>query len=256
VNIFVALILGIVQGLTEFFPVSSSFHLKIAKVLLGVDQGVNYTLFDLSCHMGTLCIVLFFLRKSIIETLTSWRKFFLVALALMPLIPVYLLIHSIRQVAYNEKLMGIYLIILALLLFYATKKEVVSSMKFKIKDVLCIGGMQTIALIPGFSRSGMTISTALLRGWSVKDAINFSFLLAIPTILGGSLLEGVKAMTEAGEEQILPFSIYVTGFCTSLLTGILPAKFIFSLTEKRELRPFAYYCFSIGIISLLYFNLF
>lgn len=254
-----ALILGIVQGITEFFPVSSSFHLKMTKLFLGLDNGFKSTLFDLSCHLGTLCLVIFFLRREILEVLLSLKKMALITIALIPLVPVYLLISPIRELAYNEHFMGFYLIILSFLLFFVANRESfypqnkTTESYYKIRDMLFIGGMQSIALIPGFSRSGLTVSGATFRGWRIEEAIRFSFLLAIPTILGGSCLEVTKFAMHKSAEEILPISNYLIGFSSSLIAGILPCKLIFSIKNKKWFNIFAIYCFLIGTITAFNF---
>jgi undecaprenyl-diphosphatase len=237
-----ALILGLVQGVTEFFPISSSAHLRLAKWFLSIPDGEHLLFFDLSCHAGTLFALMIFLRKEIWEILTSWRKMALYFLALLPLIPAYFFLKPVRVAASHPAYLGYALMGTALLLFIASKKiDKVPGKKWK--NVLCIGLMQTLALIPGISRSGSTISAARFCGWSWKEAAQFSFLLSVPTILGGEALELMKGH----EGNLISLPCYLTGFLASFALGLICVRFVFWIYEKEIVRPFAYYCAALGI---------
>lgn len=243
-SLFQALILGLVQGLTEFFPVSSSAHLRLAKWLLGIQDGEHLLPFDLFCHFGTLLALLWYLRKDVWKILSSFRSIALYFLALIPLIPAYFLLSPLRKAVSHPAYLGFALIFTAFLLFSATlRKE--TKLEKKWKDVLCIGLMQTLALVPGISRSGSTISAARLLGWNWLDAARFSFLLAIPTILGGEILELMKHGIHLGASP----SCYIGGFTSSLLCGLLSVRFVFAIYEKERVAPFAWYCLILGIIA-------
>ena len=127
--------------------------------------------------------------------------------------------------------------------------------KRKIKDVLLIGTAQALALIPGMSRCGATISASFIRGWKMQKAITFSFMLAIPTIIGGNILESIK-MLKLKELNMPNISApsYLIAFLSSFIIGLISIRFIFSLTDKKKIRPFALYCISMGIISFIYIN--
>ena len=139
--------------------------------------------------------------------------------------------------------------ITAALLFIASRKKEMSPSK-KWQHVLCIGIMQTMALIPGISRSGSTISAARFCGWSWRDAVLFSFLLAIPTILGGELLEAMKGHEASGVSTIC----YVGGFFASFLLGLFAVRFIFWVYETGKVRPFAWYCLAAGVFARVLFR--
>ncbi len=240
-NIFQAILLGIVQGLTEFFPVSSSAHLKLARWFMGIPSD---TFFDLVCHSGTLVALLLFLRKDVWEVLKSVRKMALFILALIPLIPGYFLLKPVRLALSEPAYLGFALMVTGALLFGASKKKDVIPNK-KWHHVLCIGMMQTMALIPGISRSGSTIATARFCGWDFREAAKFSFLLAIPTILGGELLEIFR-----GEEITqMDWGCYVGGFFASFGLGLVGVRFIFWVYEKEKVRPFAWYCLGLGLFA-------
>lgn len=251
-SLFDAIILGIVQGLTEFFPVSSSTHLKFAKMFLGIKDPENYLLFDLFCHLGTVMAAIFFFRREIKDVFLDKKIFFLFFLALLPLIPCYFLFKPLREA--ESSLQGYCLILTAALLFSSSlikdrPREACNKRKFK--DVLFIGAMQGMALIPGISRSGSTISAALFRGWDVKEAVRFSFLLAIPTVLGGSFLECAKIVSHS-KELVFSLPACLLGFGASLLVGLLGVRLISLVFKKKNLRPFALYCLFLGILSLIY----
>jgi undecaprenyl-diphosphatase len=249
-----ALILGLVQGATEFFPISSSAHLRMAKWLLGISDGEHLLFFDLLCHLGTLFALLIYLRKEIFQVLTSLEKIKLFFLALIPLVPAYFFLKPLRVAAADPSFLGYALMISSLLLFIADrKKEIVLqplNTSKKWKNVLCIGLMQTIALVPGISRSGSTISAARLCGWEWKEAARFSFLLAIPTILGGQFLEMLKVHPASG----VNYECYAGGFLSSFAFGLISVRFVFWIYEKEKVRPFAWYCLAAGLFAWTIFN--
>lgn len=258
-----ALILGFIQGVTEFFPISSSAHLKLAKLFLGIDAEKDL-LFDLICHLGTLFACIAYLRKEIQNVFRDRTRFFLIFLALAPLIPFYFFLKPVRVHLSRIRLLGFSLIFTGLLLFFVSKKSHrktfvnFSSQPFrrKIHDVLFIGCMQTLALIPGISRAGSTITAACFRGWHWKEAVCFSFLLAIPTILGGSALEVMKAVSSPFPLLHEPVECYLAGFVTSFLVGLISARLLFCSFEKKKTGLFAWYCLILGLTTSVYLNFF
>lgn len=261
VSFFQALLFGLIQGFCEFLPISSSAHLQFFKYFSKLDTAGFSPIFELVCNLGTTLVTIIYLRKKIIHLLLYERKSLLfIALAIIPLIPTYLFFKSIKSLTYKMELLGLFFIFTSALLFFASniqkKKKSNSSLIGKIKDVLFIGSMQTLALIPGISRSATTISAGCMRGWHIMDAISFSYILAIPTILGGSLLEYLKLWSKKEPVMEMSFSSYLIGFCASFIAGAIMIRYVFSLKENKKLLPFAWYCLIIGIISLIYFNLF
>lgn len=245
-SIFQAIFLGIVQGLTEFFPISSSAHLQLARWLMGIEKDV---FFDLVCHSGTLFALLFFLRHEIWEVLKSPYKIAIFTLALIPLIPGYFLLKPIREILSEPRFLGYALMATGAILFAASKKKDVIPQK-KWHHVLCIGFAQMMALIPGISRSGSTIAAARFCGWDFRDAVKFSFLLAIPTILGGEMLEIVKGH---GETKAA-LSCYLGGFIASLGLGLIAVRFIYWVYETKKLPHVACYCLAIGFFAWAIFH--
>lgn len=255
--------LGIVQGLTEFFPVSSSAHLKLAKWLLGVPDGEHLLYFDLVCHSGTLLALIWFLKKDILAVFSSFRTTLLYGVALVPLVPAYFLLKPIRVAASEPSLLGYFLLFTSFLLFAASRQSVPahagsavpekSDEPLKLKDVLCIGIMQAFALIPGISRSGSTISAARFLGWDWLLAARFSFLLGIPAILGGQALETLKLL-KGSAGLPLPLSLYGAGFAASFACGLISVRFIFRIYERGAVRPFAWYCLAAGLFAIWAFH--
>ena len=243
---FQAIILGIVQGLTEFFPVSSSAHLKLARWFMQIEGDL---FFDLVCHTGTLLALLIFMRNEVFEVLKSIRKIALFTFALLPLIPGYFFLKPLRELLSAPSFLGYALIVTGVLLLAASKKKDVIPNK-KWQHVLCIGMMQTMALIPGISRSGSTIAAARFCGWDFCEAAKFSFLLAIPTILGGELLEWMRSDAEAQVNM----SCYLGGFFASFGLGLVGVRFIFWVYKAEKVRPIAWYCIGIGLFAWISFH--
>jgi undecaprenyl-diphosphatase len=239
-----ALLLGILQGLTEFLPISSSAHLQLAKRCLGVEGGEELILFDLVCHAGTLTALLSFLRRDVTALFTSDRsKLFLLFLALLPLVPCYWLLKPVRLWASEPHLLGFWLMGTGCILCAGRWLRVAPG--GRVRDALCIGVLQSAALIPGISRSASTISAACALGWRPKEAVRFSFLLAIPTILAGTSLEGVKLLAEG--EASLSFSSCLIGFVSSCGVGFLVVRRALGWLEKGRFAPCAWYCAALGV---------
>lgn len=254
-----AFIFGFLQGITEFLPVSSSAHLKLAKLFFGVEGSEGQVVFDLVCHLGTLAAVIYYLKKEIIEVIHHQRyKLVLLFIALLPLIPGYFLLKPVRDFASQPSLLGICLMITGTILFIGNKvripRSLPTTLKREIGDVLWIGAMQSTALIPGISRSASTISCAKALGWTAKEAVRFSFLLSIPTIIGGNCLELLKISLAHEKLPHISPTVYATGFLTSLLIGCIAVRFAIQVLEKGNLKPFAWYCFGLGATVTIYLN--
>lgn len=251
-----SLLLGIVQGLTEFLPVSSSAHLKITKYFLDLPEQSHSVLLDLSCHLGTLVALLYFLRKDIFSLLKNTKEWLFYFLALIPLIPCYFLLKPLREIASQSTFLGPCLMTTGLILLAGQSLRMPRSKargkSAKIQDVLMIGALQSAALIPGISRSAATISCARFLGWSSKEAVRFSFLLSIPTIIGGNMLELLKSSSSLDSASISSLGI---AFGSSLLIGLFFVKKALEFLEKGNIMPFAWYCLSIGTFATLYFTL-
>ena len=240
---FHALLLGIVQGITEFFPVSSSTHLYFVKKLMGITHSGGMLIFDLFCHLGTLLALLISLRADILRLFSSFRAMGLMALALFPLIPSYLIFKPLRIILADSS--PLFLMGTSLLLFAALKKNR-GGCGPKWRDMLCIGMAQSLALLPGISRSGSTIAIARLLGWRWEEAARFSFLLAIPAVFGGTALE----LLHIHKVQV-PWRACGIGFSVSFLVGWGALRLLFRWLSPRMMRIFAWYCLAAGLISFV-----
>lgn len=239
-----AICLGVVQGIVEFLPVSSSAHLKALEKFLNIHA--NNLSFELACHLGTTFALIIFFRKEIFNIFfRDQKQIILFALALLPLVPTYLFFNSllkkIGQINSGFFLIGTSFFLLST--FFMKEKH--SSFKQKRGDVLFIGCMQCLALIPGFSRSGMTVFGGCFRGWPIKEATAFSFLLAIPAVLGGVFLEGIFSKESF---DLIPAAL---GFLSSFLSGLVGVNLIYKMFTKRNMLVFAAYTFIIGVLWLL-----
>jgi len=244
-EILKAVLIGVVQGITEFFPISSSAHIQLFKRILELDN--TSPLLELSCHVGTLGCVALYLRSEIWKVFCSLSKLKNIILALLPLIPVYFFLKPLVFYFSSLKFMGFFFCCSALLLFISSYAKVNTSENTKKnKDFLFIGSMQAIALLPGISRSGATISAARIRGWSLSSSVIFSFLLSIPTISGGFLLELWKSKSE----YVIFEWIYLAAASSSFITGLLTIRLFFFILKKGRFSIFAWYCLVLGIILL------
>lgn len=256
------MLLGIVQGITEFFPVSSSTHLTLAKTLMGVPNGEVMIVFDLVCHLGTLAAALYAFRQDIYLLFTIRRdKLWQLMLAMVPLIPAYFLLKPLRQSIHGFGALGATLTITALILFigqrFRVKESATIAWPRRARDALCIGTLQATALIPGISRSASTISCARCLGWNSSEAVRFSFLLAIPTVLGGNCLEALHLFRSSTLCLDLPISLSccLIGFGASAAGALAIIGPAIRFLEKGRLSPFAWYCLALGS-GLILFSLF
>ena len=188
-----ALCLGLIQGVTEFFPVSSSAHLKIFKTYFGIPIGEETVIFDLFCHLGTLLALIYYFRRDLLEFFYYPKRLIPFMIALVPLVPFYFLLKPLREALSKPEYLGFCLIGTAAILYGASLIQRKVKAKFTNKDALFIGTFQGVALIPGISRSAATIGAGLWRGATPSEAVRFSFLLSLPAVSGGTFLELIKA---------------------------------------------------------------
>jgi len=266
-------LLGIIQGLTEFLPVSSSGHLILAQTFLGVtdpsEAGGSAMLLEVMLHVATGIAVLYVFRKDIMSIITGCvskdtlvRKDSLtysgyVILATLPAAfagiffkkQINMLFDTSGGTVMPAYLASFMLLITAGLLFFSSMKKggSIYDGKLTLLKVLAIGVMQAIAITPGISRSGSTIAIALLAGVSRTEAGRFSFMLALPAIFGAALLESRDV-----ESWGALFSLnMIAGFIASLAVGVIALKLLLSFIKKGKLHYFAYYCIAVSLISLV-----
>lgn len=286
-SVLEAILLGIVQGLTEFLPVSSSGHLAICEQLLGVDTNGGI-LFDVLLHFGTLIALVLVFRKDIkrliLETIriihdlrfnlvtfihnlrdvedrryrkiidNNYRKFVVMILAAtLPTALIGYLMRSIAAAASATLLFpALGLLITGVLLlvvdYVETGKKIPKDVP--IWNAFLIGVCQGIAVFPGISRSGTTITVCLLCGFNRKFAVKFSFIMSIPAIIGAMILE-IKAAVGSAAITGSFVSCGIVGMIVAGVVGFFAIKTMLSMVQKKKLRIFAYYCFIVGITAII-----
>ncbi len=253
-----AILLGIVQGLTEFLPVSSSGHIELAKALFGVDPGEENLLFTVMVHFATAMSTVVVFRKDVAEIFRGLFRFqnneelhfsLKILLSMVPAAFVGLVFEEQINTLFNGQtlLVGAMLIITALLLLLADKAKNTDK-PVNYTNALVIGIAQAIAILPGISRSGATISTSVLLGVDRSRAARFSFLMVVPLIFGKvakDLIDGGSSLFVGGNA-----GIYVAGFVAAFVTGLLACKLMIALVRKAQLKVFAIYCFAVGVLAL------
>lgn len=248
---FEALVLGLVQGLTEFLPVSSSGHLTIGKALFGIES--NDLLFEIMVHAATVCSTIVVFRKEIADLICGLFKFryneqteYLakIGVSLIPVMIVGFFFKDEVEAVFGSGLMvvGAMLLLTALLLFlsdYVSKKSALKSHDLSYKDAIVMGIAQAFAVMPGLSRSGTTIAAGLLSGAKRSQVAGFSFLMVIIPILGEAFLSLVSGEAAASSTGVLPLAV---GFLAAFLSGLLACKFMIAIVRKAQLKWFSLYC--------------
>lgn len=241
------IILGVIQGLSEFLPVSSSGHLVIIKNILGIS-GQEMALYVV-LHLGTALSLIIFFFKDILKTLRDKKLLLLIMLVTIITGVIGLLGKDFFERLFSSpKLVALALIITGIILILTQKIREPKRDTVDFKDALFLGIMQGIAIIPGISRSGITISTLLFRKVNRETAFKFSFLASIPAILGANFLEARKIEFALSTG----FSNFFAGFLSSLVTGIIALWVLKFILRKAKFHYFGYYCIFIAIITLLF----
>jgi len=243
-NIFWSLVLGAVQGLTEFLPVSSSGHLVLVQQLVPSfnQPGVLY---DVVLHMGTLLAVVIVYWKKIIKIDLKFVK--LLIIGTLPAVFVGLIFQDIVESAFSSLVVvGLALLVTGILnikvdRFTPNKKTITP------RNSLLVGLAQGVAIIPGISRSGSTIFAGVKAGITREKAVEFSFILSIPAVMGAGVLQIIKH----GFVSVINLPFYFSGFVSAMLFGILAIKLVLKLLKSNKFSFFGYYCITVGIITLL-----
>jgi len=258
-NIFEAIILGLIQGLTEFLPVSSSGHLEIGKALFELDKGKNFY-FTVADHGATVMSTLVVFRKELLELARGVCQFRMneetryVLKLLLSMIPVAFVGFFMKEEVeglYNGNMLfiGLMLLVTSLLLtvgHFAKKKE----RSIGYWDAMLIGIAQAIAVIPGISRSGATISTGMMLG-NRKDALaRFSFLMVLIPILGANFLE-IVSTTDKATGSLSP-AVLIAGTLTAFISGYAACRWMISIVRKSKMIWFAAYCLLVGLLTILF----
>lgn len=263
-------LLGLVQGLTEFLPISSSGHLVLGKTLLSNDLQKGIT-FEVVVHFGTLCSILIYYREELTEIIKSllglaaapgeWRERLeldpniklsgFILLSMIPAVAVGLTLKDqIEALFLNPFTVSIMLLVTGTVL-YATKFRDQFPKRVDGAKSFWIGVAQAFAILPGISRSGATISLGLYLGVKREEAANFSFLMVIPIIAGAMAMQLLEIMKLGIRfDAVLDLAV---GFLTAFVSGYFALKYLIVLLKTRGIHPFAWYCWAIGAIGLIYF---
>lgn len=258
-SIIEAIILGIVQGLTEFLPVSSSGHLQIAKALLGVEIEENL-LFDVTLHAATVLstIVIFWaeIKRLIVGIFSrhfNQEQAYILKL-ILSMIPIGIVglafkdhINAMLESPYILSIVGGMLLFTAVLLSFAYYARPRAKETISYRDAFIIGLSQAVAAMPGLSRSGTTIATGILLGNKKAAVAQFSFLMVLAPILGEMLLEATSGELVFDTIGTLPL---VCGFISSFVVGCLACKFMIGIVNKGKLIWFAVYCAIVGVVAI------
>ena len=246
-SVLESFILGLVQGLTEFLPVSSSGHTVIAGKLLGLPQVPMA--FELTVHLASLLSVIIVLRKQVFEIIKKplGRDMRLIIVATLPSALIVLLFKSFFEAAFSgEYLIYCFLITAMLLIISGSVRPKMIKPEISYFDAIVIGMAQGVAALPGISRSGSTISTAKMLGNSAENSTRFSFLISIPIIIGSAVFEFITNDSALGI-GVLPLCV---GFTAAFLSGLFGAALMTKIFSRRSLDGFAIYLFLLSVFLL------
>ncbi|WP_297328388.1 undecaprenyl-diphosphate phosphatase [uncultured Bacteroides sp.] len=257
---FEALILGLIQGLTEYLPVSSSGHLAIGSALFGVNGEENLA-FTVVVHVATVFSTLVVLWREIewiFRGLFKWkmnaetRYVINILISMIPIGIIGVFFKEEVEAVFGSGLVivGCCLLITALLLTFSYYYRPRQKKELSKKDAFIIGLAQACAVLPGLSRSGSTIATGLLLGDNKAKLAQFSFLMVIPPILGEALLDGVKMMKGEAIAGDIPTLSLIVGFLAAFVSGCLACKWMINIVKKGKLIYFGIYCAIAGVVTL------
>ena len=270
-EIVAAILLGIIQGLTEFLPISSSAHLILVPWFFGWEpEGL---IFDVSLHVGTaLTVIAFFWRdwvmlaKEAIKGLMEGHPFgnaqrklaWFLVVGTIPAGVLGLLFVDVVEKTLRSPLISVFtLVVFGLLLFYAEKKSRQNRElnSYTLIDAICIGLAQAVALIPGVSRSGITMTTALLRNSDRTSAARFSFMLSTPVIIGAGLLNAVRLFKSVNDPaaDVISFTVLGVGVAAAAVTGFFCIKFFLRYLTRGSFAPFVVYRVLLAVVILIFY---
>ena len=270
-----AILLGIVQGVAEFLPISSSGHLAILQNLFALSAGEDHLFFDVLLHLGTLisiCVcywgdivamvraVFIVLRGGrsadgtpVQGNLGAARLFMMIVVGTLPLFLVLPINDKVEELYYITPFIGVALLLTGCMLFVSDKmtpgKRTEKNMRFR--DALVIGLCQCVATLPGLSRSGTTITAGIATGLDRNFAMKYSFLLSLPAVLGANLLSFIKAIgSESIDASLIP--AYLIGMLAAMLSGIAAISLMKLIAKKSKFGWFAYYCWGAGVLTIIF----
>lgn len=269
-----AIILGIVQGVAEFLPISSSGHLAVLQNLFDLSDGEDHLFFDVLLHLGTLisiCVcywgdIVAMVREVFIVLrggrradgtpvqghLGAARLFLMIVVGTLPLFLVLPINDKVEELYYITPFIGAALLLTGCMLFVSDKMApgTRTERNMRFRDALTIGLCQCVATIPGLSRSGTTITAGIATGLDRTFAMKYSFLLSLPAVLGANLLSFIKAIGEESiEASLIP--AYLLGMLAAMLSGIAAISLMKLIAKKSKFGWFAYYCWGAGVLTII-----
>lgn len=268
-----AILMGLIQGIAEFLPISSSGHLALFQNFFGMENFEETQMFfTVLLHFGTLISVFLVYWKDIVEMIQEFclgmaalfskgggntpppparRLTMLIIIATLPLFIMVLFKGAIESLFSSPVLVSCALIITGFILFFSDRlaRGHKNAKTATVLDALIVGAGQAVAIIPGISRSGTTISIGIMRGFDRTFAVRFSFLMSIPAVLGATVLE-LKDSLEAGIDLTL-LPVYLVGVAVAAVVGYFSIRLVHSLANKGQFGRFAYYCWAVGLGSLM-----
>ena len=268
-----SIFLGLVQGIAEFLPISSSGHLSLFQHFFGLAEAGLF--FDVLLHLGTLIAIFVYYWRDIVNLVKAFlrlvtglfskkkkgarkgrkdpgaRMILMLIVATLPLFVILPIKDKVESLYSNTIFVGCALIVTGCILFFSDRmakgKKTVRSAT--LLDALLVGVGQAVAVVPGLSRSGTTISAGLLRGFSRKFAVRFSFLLSIPAVLGANIISIGDAVAAGIDTSLLP--AYIAGTVVAAVSGYFAIRLVNSLADKGKFGSFAYYCWGIGAAAVI-----
>ena len=266
-----AALLGLVQGLAEFLPISSSGHLAVLQNFLAIGDMENHMLFDVLLHLGTLIAVFAAYWPDIVDMIREFflgvkdiakgttptpvppnrRMILLLIIGTLPLFVIVPIKDYIEGLSANTIVVGCALLVTGVMLFFSDRhnrgKKTAGSVP--LRDVLVIGVAQAFATIPGLSRSGTTVSVGCFLGLDRRFALRYSFLMSIPAVLGANILNLKDIMATGVDMTLIP--AYISGVATAAVLGYLSIRLLKFVTEKGKFGAFSYYCWTVGALTII-----
>ena len=270
---FMSILMGIIQGVAEFLPISSSGHLALFQTFFGMENmEEKYMFFTVLLHFGTLISVCMDYWRDIVDMIREFflgiaalagrkdtgvappparRMVMLIIIATVPLFVMVFLQDAVNQLFSNSIMVSCALLATGFILFFSDRmaRGHKTAKNATVADALIVGCGQALAVIPGLSRSGTTISVGMMRGFDRAFAVRFSFLMSLPAVLGANVLEIKDALASNFPIEELP--MYLVGVAVSAVVGYFAIRLVKSLSDKGKFGKFAYYCWAVGLGSLV-----
>ena len=270
---FMSILMGIIQGVAEFLPISSSGHLALFQTFFGMENmEEKYMFFTVLLHFGTLISVCMVYWRDIVDMIREFflgiaalagrkdtgvappparRMVMLIIIATVPLFVMVFLQDAVNQLFSNSIMVSCALLATGFILFFSDRmaRGHKTAKNATVADALIVGCGQALAVIPGLSRSGTTISVGMMRGFDRAFAVRFAFLMSLPAVLGANVLEIKDALASNFPIEELP--MYLVGVAVSAVVGYFAIRLVKSLSDKGKFGKFAYYCWAVGLGSLV-----